>query len=560
MALGSYHITGSNAEPCARTLRPLASECDVVVIGGGIHGASCARIAAAAGLSVQLLERGDFAAETSSRSSKMAHGGLRYLELFDFEQVFEGIKAREKLFEEAGNLVQPTQFLIPVPKGAFWFRIKLAIGLTLYDLFVKNKARKHRWVARKDLHYIGFDQKRSDLAGCFLYTDGIMNDTRLVLENILAAEAAGARAFNYCEVVGLVKELGDTHWSVTVRDTITGSSHAVRSRSVINCAGPWVGALSRSANVQKIPEVRLSRGVHLLFPTPWRAPSLFLPMEGKSRYYFVWPHPAGTLVGTTEREVSSAEFDPTPWREEIEEIYSRISRDLANTPLVGQRAHYCYAGLRTIPSGVTTLSDSERVRSAKESARLSRKHIWISDNGMHTLSGGKYTTAAWTAFEGVALVSRELGVSLPPSLNTESRLPGSGSACEMLEVERALLSAGYSQGAATRLVSRFGARAHGAATIENGSTPLDAAVSDESLASITIGEVVLTLCTEKVRRLEDLLRRRLEVELLPGHGLSLLEKIAEMYGRHLSISEEELEVEIARYRERMEKIDALLEN
>ena len=533
--------------------------CDLVVIGGGIHGAACARIAAASGISVQLFERGDFASETSSRSSKMAHGGLRYLELFDFEQVFEGIKARERLFEEAGNLVRPAQFLIPVPRGNLWFRLKLTIGLTLYDLFVRNKARKHRWIPCHELSFYGFDRDRSDLAGCFLYTDGIMNDTRLVLENILSAESLGARTYNYAEVTQIARDKDESAWNVTVRDLISGEERSVLTKTILNCAGPWVSNVCELASTTKVPEIRFSRGVHLLFPTPWKGPALFLPLEGKSRYYFVWPHPAGTLVGTTEREVREAELDPTPWKTEIEEIYERVSRDLANTPLANQMAHYCYAGVRTIPAGVRTQGDEAEGRSSKESARLSRKHLWLGESGMLSLAGGKYTTADWTGLEGVSLVCRELGLSAPSESAKHDRLPGCASDEELRRIEEKLLLSGYPTVAAARLVHRFGARAAGVLEMHEGNALLSGGLGNAHIDAITVGEVQLILKTEKVRCFEDLVRRRLEVELLPGHGLDIIEQIAEIYRVWAGISEESIQREVNHYRERMRTIDALLQ-
>lgn len=260
---------------------------ELVVVGGGIHGAACARIAAQSGMRVALLEQADYASGTSCRSSKMAHGGLRYLELFDFQQVFEGIKAREELFDNVGHLVSPSEFLIPIPKNDYFLRIKLGIGLTLYDLLVRNKKRRHHWKSREALHYQGFDAQRTDLMGCYVYTDGIMSDARLTLENIALARRAGACCLNYARVVSLERSAHGEH-ALHVRESISQKEILVRAKLILNCAGPWASTLAKT--LEAAPgAMKFSRGSHILFNKPWNAPSLFLPMEGKARYYFVWP-------------------------------------------------------------------------------------------------------------------------------------------------------------------------------------------------------------------------------------------------------------------------------
>lgn len=218
---------------------------DIVVIGGGIHGAAAARFAAGLGFRVALFEKSDYGAATSSRSSKMAHGGLRYLELLDFEQVFEGIKAREEMFEHIGHLVRPSEFLIPVPKDAWLFRAKLAVGLSLYDLLVKRSERRHRWIPRQRLNFPGFHAGRNDLMGCFLYTDGIMSDARLVLENILGARRYGARCLNYVEARSIERDENGL-MTVWVRDCKGARDVSVRAKAVINCSGPWASTVAES--------------------------------------------------------------------------------------------------------------------------------------------------------------------------------------------------------------------------------------------------------------------------------------------------------------------------
>ena len=511
---------------------------DMVVIGGGIHGAAVARFAAAYGFKTALLEKADYSAATSSRSSKMAHGGLRYLELMDFEQVFEGIKAREEMFDNIGNLVKPEEFLIPVPAGAWFFRLKLGIGLFLYDLMVKKGNRRHRWIPRSKLTFPGFHSGRTDLMGCFVYTDGIMSDARLVVDNVVAARRYGALCLNYCEVKAMKRDDSGVS-SVVARDTRTGKEITIRARLVVNCTGPWASTLAGTLGAEPRP-LKFSRGSHIIFNKAWNGPSLFLPMPGKARYYFVWPHAAGTMVGTTEREVSQVELDPLPSKDEIEEILGRLEKDIPDAGLNRESACYAFAGIRTLPI---------RGKDANSTV-LSRKHIWTHMNGVLTLLGGKYTTATWTAFEGVKEAAQLLGKPLSKetiqSREDLKRLPGSATDGEVAELERSLAGHGVAPEAQKRLLGRYGKRL--------GDNYLE--YVDESPEKLIELETMIALDTEQVESLEDLMRRRLELEYTEGHGEKYLPIIREVFKRMRP--EVDFDKEQGEYLARMRAINTLL--
>jgi glycerol-3-phosphate dehydrogenase len=480
---------------------------DILVIGGGIHGACMAKLAARAGLRVGLLEMGDYASATSSRSSKMAHGGLRYLEMFDFQQVFEGIKAREQLFEACPNLVVPHPFLIPVPSGEYLLRCKLGLGLLLYDLLVKNPARRHTWIPRPNLKFSGFNSSRSDLMGCFQYTDGLMNDSRLVIEMIMSAECYGALCLNYTKVERIRKD-GESSMEVAWRDLLSGKEMLTRTKLVVNCAGPWAPALREMTDTDTSLEVRYSRGSHLLFSTPWKDPALFLPLQEKGRYYFVWPHPAGTMVGTTEREVGTLELDPQPSADEVEEVLARLAKDLPDSGLGRETLHYAFAGIRTLP-----------MRSSRKGvSQLSRKHIWRFSQGVLTLLGGKYTTFAWTAAEGLNRALHHLGVggAAPSALDD---LPGVTTPQSTRQLLRTLREQYGREGPAVeraverlgKLVLRYTERADAWVEITKGVLRLELINAQES---------------EHAETIEDVIRRRLDLEYTPSHGLECLTEVA----------------------------------
>jgi len=511
---------------------------DMVVVGGGIHGAAVARLAAGYGFKTALLEKNDYAAATSSRSSKMAHGGLRYLELLDFEQVFEGIKAREEMFDHVGNLVKPAEFLIPVPRGAWFFRLKLGIGLFLYDLMVKKSNRRHRWIPRSRLSFPGFHSGREDLMGCFVYTDGIMSDARLVIDNVIAARRYGADCLNYCEVKTMSRnESGISE--VSAVDSKSGKEIRLKARLVVNCTGPWASTLASTLGADPRP-LKFSRGSHIIFNKPWTGPSLFLPMPGKARYYFVWPHDAGTMVGTTEREVSDVELDPLPSKDEIEEIFGRLEKDIPDAGLNRESACYAFAGIRTLPIRGKDLN----------STVLSRKHIWTHVSGVLTLLGGKYTTASWTALEGVKAAAQILGKPISSdalkSRTDLKELPGSATDVECEELQRSLATHGVSIESQHRLLGRYGKRL--------GDNYLE--FVDASLEKLFELETMIALDTEQVESLEDLMRRRLELEYTEGHGERYLSIIGEVFKRVRP--DIDFERERGEYLARMRKIHSLL--
>jgi glycerol-3-phosphate dehydrogenase len=505
--LRTERIAGITSEPS-----------DLLVVGGGIHGACIAKLAARAGLRVGLLEMGDYASATSSRSSKMAHGGLRYLEMFDFQQVFEGIKSREELFERCPNLVTPHPFLIPVPRDGYVLRYKLALGLFLYDLLVKNPARRHAWIPKAQLNFSGFNSTRDDLMGCFRYTDGLMNDSRLVIEMIVSAERHGAQCLNYARVEHIRKEQ-DGLMTVVWRDLLTDQEHISRAKIVVNCAGPWAPQLREANDIHQALEVRYSRGTHLLFSTPWRDPALFLPLPEKGRYYFVWPHPTGTMVGTTEREVDELALDPQPSADEVEEVLGRLKKDLPHSGLSRETLHYAFAGIRTLP-----------MRSARKGvSRLSRKHVWRFSHGVLTLLGGKYTTFAWTAAEGLSRVLHELGrgKQTVDALDDLPSVTDSRSSEQLLNQLRDQY--GYEGPGVERAVKRLGRMV------------LRYTEKSEAWTELTGGvlrvELLNAVELEHAETVEDVLRRRLDLEYTPSHGLECLgvvaDALAERRGREV---------------------------
>lgn len=361
---------------------------DIVIVGGGIHGACLARIAAFNGLKTALFEMGDYAHATSSRSSKLAHGGFRYLQMGDLQQVLEGVRCREDLFEIAPHLCKPQPFFLPV--YSFLGRVVIGIGMSIYDWHVSRRERRHRWVTPPDLLSL-FGSKPK---GGYQFFDGVMDDTRLVIEEIIAARQEGALCLNHARVDSMTHR-HDDRVEVGVTDLITGAQRIVHAGIVVNCAGPWAPTVGRVTPQQG--RVCYSRGTHLIFNTPWPHQAVIMPMPERGRYYFIIPYRyGGTLVGTTEREVAALETDPQPTEDETRELLERLARDVPFAGLTADKIIGSFAGLRTLPL--------RRRRDGATTSRLSRRHRWEFANGVLTLYGGKYTSATSVAEEALRRV------------------------------------------------------------------------------------------------------------------------------------------------------------
>ncbi|MBX7143812.1 MAG: FAD-dependent oxidoreductase [Oligoflexia bacterium] len=473
---------------------------DILVVGGGIHGAAFARLAALNGLSTLLLERSDYAHATSSRTSKMAHGGLRYLELFDFPQVFDGIRSREDLFVTAPHLVRPHEFFIPLFSRSCFDRLRLATGLWLYDRCVMRAERRSRYLADISQLAHNFEgSARAPQAG-FIYCDGIMRDARLVQENILAARQEGALCLNHARVDSVYHVPGG-RVSVGCSDVLGKEKFEVHAGIVVNCAGPWVGQVGRLSSAAFGGKLCFSQGVHLLFSKPWHGPALILPRSKRGSYYFVWPHFSGTMVGTTERELDVVPEDPQASEAEVNELLQLLARDIPGAGLSRDRMHASFAGVRTLL----------RSSSGKSSVEISRKPFWHFSGGVLFLIGGKFTTAYHTVFAGLRMAlklagdQRQLtglqGRLLPGAWNLEESFAWFKQRCDAHSIPLPIQEAAF---------ARFGGLVK------------QIFVRDENFAivddRVLLGEVLFARHVEQAESCEDVVRRRLELHYLPNFG------------------------------------------
>jgi len=322
---------------------------DAVVIGGGMAGAGVARDLALRGASVALFEKGDFASGTSSKSSKLIHGGLRYLELFDFKLVRESLREKKTLERLAPHLVQPLPFLVPVYRGSKRGLITVRVGMWLYDLLTPGRARE-RFRVLRPVATLAMEPsiQADDLRGAGYYFDDLLLlPERLCLENVLSAVRHGARAHNYCEIEAVTRGAAGID-GVRVRDLLTGRVHTVRASVVVNCAGPWVDRLRELAGVQEAGKrvLRTTKGIHCMLPRMTER-AVYL-STADDRMIFVIPWREFSMVGTTDTDFDGDPDRLSATREEVEYLLDAVRPALPDPRVAIDRVVYTWAGVRPL--------------------------------------------------------------------------------------------------------------------------------------------------------------------------------------------------------------------
>ena len=391
------------------TARPqplLDAEFDVVIIGGGMAGAGVARDLAMRGLAVALLDRGDFGAGTTSRSSKLVHGGLRYLELFDFALVRESLTERERLRRLAPHLVRPLPFLVPIYGDSTRGLVKVRIGLTLYDWLTPGGDReRYRVLPPIDALSLEPGLRPDDLRGAGYYFDDLLlSPERLCLENVLSACRHGARAFNYCQVDEVVRDAGGAVAGVVARDLVTGETARLGARVVVNASGPWVDAVRAAAGVAERGTrlLRRTKGIHCLLPR--MTERAIYQSTSDDRMIFIIPWREFSLVGTTDTDFDGDLDRVHATRDEVDYLLGEARKALPDPRVRREEVRYTYAGVRP-------LSYEE----GKSATKVSRAHRIVDEEGGRFLSitGTKLTCFRSLAAQLGDRVSRALGRPRP---------------------------------------------------------------------------------------------------------------------------------------------------
>jgi glycerol-3-phosphate dehydrogenase len=495
---------------------------DVAVIGGGINGAAIARDAAMRGLSVALVERGDFAGATSSRSSKLIHGGFRYLPQGQLILVYHALRERERLRRvTAPHLVHPIKFLFPVYRGRGFGRFTMSMGLWMYDLIARTPvAEWHRNLTAAQVRESEPALAREGLTGGAIYYDDWGDDARITFENLLDAAMHGAAVANYASA----EEFGRTEGrlcSVSVRDRVSDSAIEVRARVFVNAAGPWVDNIRRMEEPAAPASVRLSKGVHLVFPRT-RLPvrdSLVLGDDG-GRIVFVMPHDRYVLVGTTDTEYLGDPAAVRSERSDVAYLLAVMAESLPGMRLTGEDVASSFAGLRAL-----VLDGS----GSKSPSAVPREEVILESRaGLLSVAGGKLTTHREIAEKLVNRLVRELGKGEPRCPTRDTPLPGARAEPREADGPDAEALATLPQAAREILIARHGTRAFLPARIAASRSALaePIAVGCPIIAAEVIhaarNEMVLTLADFMIRRTALVWRYPVEAEAAAPMAARLL--------------------------------------
>lgn len=407
-------------EELVQRLRTGGDPWDVAVVGGGATGLGAALEAASRGYRTVLVEEEDFGRGTSGRSTKLIHGGVRYLREGDLDLVFEALRERSRLLRNAPHVVHERRFVVPAYR--WWEKPWYGLGLKLYDLLAGSRGiASSRWLSRDRTLDLLPTLRPSGLRGGVLYHDGQFDDTRLAITLALSVLEQGGIAVNHLRCESFLREGDDRIRGIVARDLEAGETFDVRARAVINATGPLSDRLRRMDDPSARPVIEASRGTHVVLDRAFlpRETALLVPRTEDGRVLFVIPWEGRVLAGTTDVPVDEPVPDPEPTASEVDYILSHAGRYLNPPPGPGDVLS-AFAGLRPLVA-----ADGEGEDGEEDTAQLSREHrILVSESGLVTVAGGKWTTFREMGEDAVDRVEEELGLSHRPSRTDTLRLHG----------------------------------------------------------------------------------------------------------------------------------------
>jgi glycerol-3-phosphate dehydrogenase len=360
-----------------------STEYDVVIIGGGITGAGVARDAASRGMKVALIEASDFASGTSSRSSKLIHGGIRYLENMEFHLVFEALSERATLFKIAPHMVHPLRFLLPLYKGTRVGMNKMGLGMILYDALSLFRAPKlhERLSAKKSVERIPILQPKN-LLGSYVYSDAYMDDDRLVIETLRSAKLFGADQISYVKARGAIFQNEKIN-AIECEDVLSNEKFVLKGKHFVSTVGPWTDQLGETLLKQWKKILRPSKGIHITLnkdrlPLPC---AMVMATEGEKRIVFGIPRHEMIIIGTTDTDFKDDPSKVRSTKEDVEYLL-KVVEEYFPGAIRKEDILASYAGVRPL---VNDGSQSE--------SKTSREHVIIEDpRNITFVAGGKYTT------------------------------------------------------------------------------------------------------------------------------------------------------------------------
>ncbi|MDO8365718.1 MAG: FAD-dependent oxidoreductase [Saprospiraceae bacterium] len=543
----------------AENIDRLANETfDLCIIGGGASGAGCALDAALRGLKVALIEKTDFAAETSSRSTKLVHGGVRYLEQafkkLDFaqlRQVRHGLEERRLVLQNAPHLARPLGLLTPV--FSWWEGFYISIGLKLYDWISglrrqggneQAKLPSSRWLTRQEALKI-MPGLSPNIHSAVLYYDGLLDDSRYCLALIQSADEAGAVVANHLEVVGFQKNAHGKLVAATATNQVqSGQSFEIKAKQFLNCTGPYADPIRMMANPRLSPRIRPSKGVHLVLPADIlnSEKAMLIPKTRDGRMVFAIPFEDSLLLGTTDEPYSDLEKEPILEGSEVDFLLETLQ------PFVARKIDKTQ--IRAGFGGIRPLLQSTNPQITKfpnrQTRSLLRDHEVERDpfSGLISLLGGKWTTYRIMASDAVDSVYDDLNISATCQTGNHRLVGAEGFTPDLWKKLR--VEFGFDEDICQHLASKYGGRARIPAALAAGQPEL----SDRILPNFPFlkAEIVYAVRAEMALSIRDFLARRIRLEFIDWDAAKLATPVvAKWMGNELAWSAKEQAVQTSAY-------------
>ncbi|MDX6262504.1 MAG: glycerol-3-phosphate dehydrogenase, partial [Kribbellaceae bacterium] len=520
-------------------------ELDILVIGGGVVGTGSALDAATRGLTTGLLEARDFASGTSSRSSKLVHGGLRYLEMLDFRLVHEALQERGLLLQRlAPHLVKPVPFLYPL-QHRWWERFYAGSGVALYDAMALSSGLGaglpiHKHLTRRGAMRLAPSLKKSALIGALQYYDAQVDDARHTMELARTAASYGAHVANRVKVTGFLRQ-GERVTGVQAKDLESGREFEVRAKQVVNATGVWTDDTQAMVGERGQYHVRASKGIHLVVPKDRIQSSTGMILRTEKSVLFIIPWGRHWLIGTTDTDWNLDKAHPAATSKDIDYLLDHVNAVLV-TPLTREDVEGVYAGLRPLLAG-----------ESESTSKLSREHVVAhAAPGLVVVAGGKYTTYRVMAKDAVDAAANALDGRVPKSVTKNTPLVGADGYHAMWN-QRHLIAqrSGLHVARIEHLLNRYGALIDEVLALVE---------KDPSLGEQLPGtqdylkaEVVYGAMNEGARHLDDVLARRTRISIEAwDRGVEAADAAAHLMAPVLGWDEKTIEREISFYKQRVQ--------
>lgn len=507
------------------------AEFDVAIIGAGINGAGIARDAALRGLSVVIIDKQDMCSGCSAISSRLIHGGLRYLEYGEIPLVYESLHERRYLRLTAEHLVKPLRICIPIFKAARRGPLLIRMGMLAYDLLsIRKTVPNHEMLNKKEIESAEPGLQREGLLAAARYYDAQVDFAeRLVLENLIAARAAGAEVLTHCEVTA-IKVTDGAISSLVYSDRADNTEHEVSVRTVVNAAGPWVDHVLQTAPTRVVQHIGGTKGSHIIVGKFEGAPkdAFYVEAAADGRPFFIIPWNDQYLIGTTDIRYDGDLDKIRISSAEVDYLLSETNRVFPSADLSVADIHYAYAGVRPLPFK----------EEGPESA-ITRRHI-IKVNkkvgkGLISIIGGKLTTYRNLAEQTVDRIARMQHLKLPKCRTRDTLLPGAWGLPRAEERLRSLQL--VSEQGVARILGIYGGRATGICELCESNGVLARAIDDKD--TVLAAEVVFAIREEFAKTLTDVVFRRMMIGLDADQGRPLYTAIADIAAFEFGWSTEE---------------------